>query len=435
MPDQTRGSASVPMSIILTILLTVVYVDMCLLKKRDRSLFEVVFTVTRPAALLGLLLAGIVLYFSEDPAVDLPPFVLLSVLPWYIIKRQKFSRRSENQPDITLHVLSNAVGVIVLWIYGIMVFGIFLNGLEEIFPGRISVMGDLLMSAIFSSVLILCLISRASRSLSEKGFLANVGLRKGSCSWPRLIILPAVAGLAFAVLSTYITVTRPIQPQTPLNEAFASTQSVGLILIFFVLAICTAPLIEEIVFRGYFFHVIKQWLGTPKAVISIALTFSLLHVGQYWGDWAAIGMVTLLGFALTGVRAWNKSTISSAVMHYVYNASVTFIPIIAIAVSNPPYFQYKAYYPTLDIQTKEQLLEQAIAKQPDLAEAYNELAWLYAKEGINMDKALILVEQSLRLTPDHPAYLDTKAEVLEQLGRHEEARAIRDRLDSFSEQK
>ena len=195
------------------------------------------------------------------------------------------------------------------------------------------------------------------------------------------------------------------------------------------MAICIAPLIEEIVFRGYFFHVLEEWIGVQKAIYVIALTFAFLHVGQYWGDWLAIIMVTVLGFALTLLRAWSGSTIASVITHYVYNGGVTIIPIIMIAISNPAYLEYKINYFDYDAQTKEILLRKSIASQPDFVDAYNDLAWLYAEEEKNLNEALELVDKALKVAPQQPAYLDTKAEILEKLGRFDEAQLIRNRLE------
>jgi hypothetical protein len=221
---------------------------------------------------------------------------------------------------------------------------------------------------------------------------------------------------------------RPVQPQTPLNEIFDTAQSVSLILVFFFLAVCIAPLIEEIIFRGYFYRVIKERVGAKKTIYLIALTFAFFHVGQYWGDWMAIAMVTLLGFTLTILRAWTGTTVASVITHYVYNTGVMIIPIIMIAVSNPPYFQYTVRYFYHDARTKEALLKESIANDPDLVNAYNDLAWLYAEENKNLDMALKLVEKSLSYAPEQPAYLDTKAAILEKLGRVDEASSIRKRL-------
>jgi len=417
------------MALILLCLLGVIQFDTALFKRQNRQLFEKTFHVSARKVALSIALIALVLIFSENRLEDLPPLILLFTLPWYLLRRNHFvNTLAWNSAHKFLILLSSALGVIIIWTYGVVVFGFFISGLMDFSRGAISEMGDLVLSSAFSSVLIISLIYQSSRNFSDGGFLENVGLRRGNQSWARVVALSVFLGLFFAFFSSYLAVTRHVQPSTPLSEVLETTQSLGLILIFLFLAVFIAPLIEEIVFRGYFFHVIREWIGVKRAIYIIALTFAFLHVGQYWGDWLAIAMVTTLGFTLTILRAWTGTTTASVITHYVYNGGVTIIPIVMIAVSNPAYFEYKAYYPYHDAQTKETLLKKSIAKQPDLADAYNDLAWLYTEEEKNLDEALKLVERALSYAREHPAYLDTKAEVLEKLGRHEEAGPIRDHL-------
>lgn len=51
----------------------------------------------------------------------------------------------------------------------------------------------------------------------------------------------------------------------------------------------------------------------------------------------------------------------------------------------------------------------------------NNLAYLYASEGFNLDRGLELINSSLKLDPNNYASLDTKSWILYQLGRYEEA--------------
>ena len=96
--------------------------------------------------------------------------------------------------------------------------------------------------------------------------------------------------------------------------------------------------------------------------------------------------------------------------------------------SNPTYFKYKQEYSRLDPSTKESLLVQAIEDQPLFSESYNELAWLYAEQGKDLNKALDLIDKGLSFDPDNEAYLDTKAEVLFKLQRIPEAIEIEEKI-------
>lgn len=78
----------------------------------------------------------------------------------------------------------------------------------------------------------------------------------------------------------------------------------------------------------------------------------------------------------------------------------------------------------LDYAKKESLLQKSIAADPSLAEAYNDLAWLYAEKGEKLDEASFLIDKALKMKPENIAFLDTKAEIMFKLGHVEEAIAI-----------
>jgi membrane protease YdiL (CAAX protease family) len=415
------------MFLALLFLLTAVFFDYRFFKNINQKLFAEFFSVSTPKAVFGGALIGFLLIFSEGRWGDLSPLVFLLTMPVYLLRRGRLSREIEQyclllpleeggppRPGVSL-LLSDALGVIIGGVYGMVVFDFFLSGVLSLFRGPESEMTGLIISAVFSSVLGLCLVYRASQRFSDKGFLTNVGLRKGDRAWTRVVLVPCVLGVAFAFFASYLAVTRQVQPQTPLNEVLESTESLGLILTFFFMALITAPLIEEIIFRGYFYRVVKRWAGPRRAIYAISLTFAVLHVGQYWGDWLAIAMVGVLGFTLTVLRAWTGTTFASVVTHYVYNGGVTVIPIIMMALSNPAYFEYKVHYADYDRPKKEALLQESIRRQPDLADAYHDLARLYADEDIKLAEALTLVEKALSYAPGHQVFLDTKTEILEKL--------------------
>ena len=58
------------------------------------------------------------------------------------------------------------------------------------------------------------------------------------------------------------------------------------------------------------------------------------------------------------------------------------------------------------------------------AERRNGLAWALSRSDRENERALGLVEEALKEEPDSAAYMDTKAECLSRLGRHEEAVAL-----------
>ena len=320
------------MAIVLLGLALIVYLDARMLRWRDGCLFNQVFTVS---PVLTTIIAGLILFhlaIVENSPQKLPQFLFVALLPIYLLRRIRFQNsvesrdRSRPVPTEIENLVSDAYNVILIWFLAMVVIGAFLKSAGEIFPAFGSQMGQLLLSAIFSSAIALILIAKASQKFSDGGFLYNVGLRKGDRSVVEVFVVPALVGLFFAAVSSAIIWLRHEQPVTPLSAVVAATDSVWLFTAFLALGVLAAPLIEEIIFRGYFFHVISRAKGERFAIYAISLVFAFLHAGQYWGDWAAIVMIMLLGFALTILRARTATTLASIVTHYVYNAGVTIIP-------------------------------------------------------------------------------------------------------------
>jgi len=411
----------------LSLLLLVVFFDARFLKKEDERLFTENFYLRNAYLALLAFFIVLVLILAQEKAQALAIVVFFVFLPYYLIKRFKFVA-ALGQRQQRFHLAADAFGVVLMWILGGGIISTLVGVYFESVLDFDSLLGEMIFSAVGSSILLLVLVYEASRRFSDKGFFYNVGFIRGPNGFLKLFVLPSLAGLGFAVLSVFIVFAREITPSTPLGEIISETQSSYILLVFLLMAVGVAPLVEEIIFRGYLFHVLRQLKGSKFTIIVISLSFAVLHVGQYWGDWLALVMIALIGFTLTLMRAWTRSTIASCVMHYVYNAAVTFIPAIMMMVSNPAYVRYQANFDQLNFVQKVELLHQAIEKEPDLADAHHELAHLYLEENQNIDAALEAINEALSYFPDDKIFLDTKAAVLEKLGRYREALPIRQKL-------
>jgi hypothetical protein len=82
----------------------------------------------------------------------------------------------------------------------------------------------------------------------------------------------------------------------------------------------TAPLIEELVFRGLLYSSLKRLAGTVWAVTIVFLLFALIHVPQYWPSYGVIATILLLSFTLTLIRARTGRLLPCFVIHLVFNA-------------------------------------------------------------------------------------------------------------------
>jgi membrane protease YdiL (CAAX protease family) len=156
-----------------------------------------------------------------------------------------------------------------------------------------------------------------------------------------------LACFALAGLSKYPVIFFP-GPETDFEKGFFRSVAKTSMMTF--VAVATAPLIEELVFRGILYPALRRLLLKHKlgrreigsirlrkltqegvslaAVLAIAVVtglFTLVHVEQYSStgspSWGMILSVALSGLFLTSLRAYTKSLLPSYVMHLILNAS------------------------------------------------------------------------------------------------------------------
>jgi membrane protease YdiL (CAAX protease family) len=279
-----------------------------------------------------------------------------------------------------------------------------------------------------ASVVMICLIYRAVKTQRTEGFWQSLAVKKGTWFLLKSLLVPGVIGFALAAFNFWVLSSRPGGSPSPLGQALGGGDLLSL-LAFLGLALLTAPLLEELIFRGYFFSTIQRIRGTAYAIGSITLLFTLFHAEQLWGDWLGILLIAGLALCLTALRAWTGSTVPGIVAHYIYNTSIILIlPVFMSYFASPAYFKYTFMAAQLDPPAQEQLLQQSIETHPEFTPAYNALAWMYAEQDRSLDAALNLIDTALVAEPENPMYLDTKAEVLYKLRRYDEAIAIESRL-------
>ena len=74
-----------------------------------------------------------------------------------------------------------------------------------------------------------------------------------------------------------------------------------------------------------------------------------------------------------------------------------------------------------EIRKGEEILEMVYASDPDDTQLNNDLGYLWADQGKNLDKAELMVRKALAAEPDNGAYLDSLGWILFKLGKYEEA--------------
>ena len=84
-------------------------------------------------------------------------------------------------------------------------------------------------------------------------------------------------------------------------------------------AVVTAPLVEELIYRGLIYKALEKAAGVAMAIVIVSLLFAGVHVFQYRNNLAVIAVITLLSITLTVARAVTGKVLPAFIIHLVFN--------------------------------------------------------------------------------------------------------------------
>jgi membrane protease YdiL (CAAX protease family) len=194
-------------------------------------------------------------------------------------------------------------------------------------------------AVIFS--LAITLVMQLAGLMAAWMFVTRFGRRPfwRSLGWgwiPQFRLVHAI-GLAFLMIGVAILAEHTLpHKETDLEKYLKMGASVRIMVA--ALAVVTAPLIEEIVYRGVVYSTVEGLMGNAAAVIFVTLLFALVHAPQYWGSAAALVSILSLSFVLTLLRAWTGKLLPCFATHLVYNAiqAVGLLVAPEVAMRNQP---------------------------------------------------------------------------------------------------
>lgn len=126
------------------------------------------------------------------------------------------------------------------------------------------------------------------------------------------VLLAFTVGLASHVMSM------PDQP-TPFEDLLRDPSSLLLVAAF---GIAIAPVVEELIFRGFVFSVFERAHGRLAAVVITAGSFSLIHGPQYGWHWQILVLLFYVGIVFGAVRAKTRSIVPPTIIHAAYNMTL-----------------------------------------------------------------------------------------------------------------
>ena len=143
-------------------------------------------------------------------------------------------------------------------------------------------------------------------------FRQTLGWSSGNFRWFYYILI-LVGFFAIAGVVNYLMPNKGNE----LERILQSSRTAVFIVAF--LATFTAPLVEEVIYRGILYSAFQRSIGRAGAVVIVTALFALVHVPQYWGSPGTIFLICLLSLVLTLVRVKSDNLLPCVILHTIFN--------------------------------------------------------------------------------------------------------------------
>ena len=184
---------------------------------------------------------------------------------------------------------------------------------------RLILQASLLPVAMASALLTLGMVYGSVSILSGRPFLAALGLRRPS----RASISFALSGVLVAFGSLLVMAVFPPDEELPLGpmSELARSGPFGHA-IWALLAVAVAPIVEEILFRGYAYLGARERLGAVRAATAVTLLFVGLHLTETAGWWPATLGIATISVLLAVIMQRTGNLTHCIACHAGYNATL-----------------------------------------------------------------------------------------------------------------
>jgi uncharacterized protein len=137
-------------------------------------------------------------------------------------------------------------------------------------------------------------------------------------SWHTQFRWVHAVALAFLMIGFGVLIEKILPHQeTELEKLLKMGTSVRILVA--VLAVLTAPVVEEVVYRGILYTGIERAWGKSAGIILVTFIFAGVHYFQYRSSYAALAVIVSLSLVLTLLRAVTGKLLPCIATHLVYN--------------------------------------------------------------------------------------------------------------------
>jgi membrane protease YdiL (CAAX protease family) len=147
----------------------------------------------------------------------------------------------------------------------------------------------------------------------RRPFWRTLGWKFNHWIEPYVWILVAILLLGFGYVLTKYYGGEPTDIDQIINNSAASR------LVIAFLATATAPLVEEVVYRGILYPALQRAIGVAWAIAGVAILFTSVHYIQYQNNLGVLAAIGVLSLALTLVRAYTGRLLPCFIIHLVFN--------------------------------------------------------------------------------------------------------------------
>ncbi len=143
-------------------------------------------------------------------------------------------------------------------------------------------------------------------------FFEMLGMKWGGFNIIKtFLVLLLVLAIAFGMTSIFG------EADNSFMELLRSSRTITLLVAF--IATFSAPIVEEVVYRGVLYSAFRRSFGIPMAILAVTLIFASVHFPQYWGDWATISSLIGLSLILTMIRERTRNLLPCIFIHFLIN--------------------------------------------------------------------------------------------------------------------
>jgi hypothetical protein len=265
---------------------------------------------------------------SSDSSLPLAPRELVEDSPEFSSEPPHFSHpRIEEDIRVPWGFLDLVIFIVVA-IVGTFVIGILVVGAFTLFGVKLAVIEQSgheqgLVSIIAQVIIDLALLGFLALQMRlrfREPFWRTIGWRPlDSGILPRWAAYTGL-GMAGVVISFLVDAATNLHPPKGALPIDAILQDRLNALLFLLMAVLLAPLVEETIFRGYIYPVIAKSWGVAASVLITGALFGLLHGFQLGGALWQIALLIVVGIIFTWVRATAKTVVASYCLHVGYNS-------------------------------------------------------------------------------------------------------------------